>query len=137
MMRKINENIPEILRKYHIIAVVGLSDKPHRPSHGVAKKQLLEGYEVIPVNPNCREVFGRKSYSSLLEVPGEVELVNIFRRPEFVAGVVDQAIEKGARAIWMQLGVIDTAAAEKALAAGLQVVMDRCWAIEYRKLASG
>jgi hypothetical protein len=133
MIKKINENIPEILKNYRKIAVVGLSDKPHRPSFGVAKLMKSAGYEVIPVNPNCMEVFGLKSYNRLLEIPGEVDLVNVFRRPEYLEEVAEQAIQIGAKGLWMQLGVINFPAAQKALEAGLEVVMDRCWAIEYRK----
>lgn len=130
-MKKINENIADILKNYKRIAVIGLSDNPVRPSYGVAKAMMREGYQVIPVNPVVDEVFGEKSYSSLLDIPGEIDLVDIFRRPEFVDEIVDQAVEKGAKAVWMQLGVINEAAAQKALNAGLDVVMDRCWKIEY------
>lgn len=130
-MKKINENIADILKNYKRIAVIGLSDNPVRASHSVARAMMQEGYQVIPVNPVVDEVFGEKSYSSLLDIPGEIDLVDIFRRPEFVDEIVDQAVEKGAKAVWMQLGVINEAAAQKALNAGLDVVMDRCWKIEY------
>jgi len=130
-MEKINENIPSILKNHKRIAVIGLSDNPDRPSYEVAKAMMREGYQVIPVNPVVDEVFGEKSHPSLLDIPGEIDLVDIFRRPEFVDEIVDQAIEKGAKAVWMQLGVINEAAAQKALNAGLDVVMDRCWKIEY------
>lgn len=130
-MRKINHNIEEILKNHKRIAVVGLSDDPARPSYGVAKVMIREGYRVIPVNPLASEVFGEKSYSTLLDIPGEIDLVNIFRRPEYVDEIVDQAIKKGAKAVWMQSGIINEAAAQKALDAGLDVVMDRCWKIEY------
>ena len=131
-MKKLNQNIEEILTNHKRIAVVGLSDKSTRPSHEVGKLMMREGYEVIPVNPTVDEVMGEKSYPSLLDIPGEVDLVDIFRRPEHVDEIVDQAIEKGAKAVWMQLGVINEAAAQKALDAGLDAVMDRCWAIEYK-----
>lgn len=130
-VRKINHNIEEILKNHKRIAVVGLSDDPARPSYGVAKVMIREGYRVIPVNPLASEVFGEKSYSTLLDIPGEIDLVNIFRRPEYVDEIVDQAIKKGAKAVWMQSGIINEAAAQKALDAGLDVVMDRCWKIEY------
>ena len=128
---EINRNIPEILRKYKKIAVVGVSDKPYRDSHRVARFMLDHGYQVFPVNPTLKEVLGLKCYPSVLDIPEEIELVDIFRRPEFVGPIVDQAIEKGARAVWMQLGVVNEEAAQKALAAGLEVVMDHCWKIEY------
>lgn len=130
-MKKINENIAAILKNHKRIAVIGLSDNPIRPSYGVARAMMQEGYRVIPVNPVVDEVFGEKSYPSLLDIPGKIDLVDIFRRPEFVDEIVDQAIEKGAKAVWMQLGVINEAAAQKALDAGLDVVMDRCWKIEF------
>ncbi len=133
-MKEMNQNIPEIIKSHKRIAVVGLSDKPHRPSHGVAKLMKDKGFEVIPVNPTKDEIMGEKSYPSLLDIPGEVELVDIFRRPEHVDEIVDQAIEKGVKTVWMQLGVINEKAAQKALEAGLNVVMDRCWAIEYRHM---
>lgn len=134
-MGQINSNIENILKNCRRIAVVGLSDKPSRASNGVARLMQQSGYEVIPVNPVLPEVLGEKSYPSVSDIPGEVDLVDIFRRPEHVEEIVDQAIAKGVKAIWMQLGVINEKAAEKALAAGIDVVMDRCWAIEYRKLA--
>lgn len=133
VVKKLNENIPEIIKHHKRIAVVGLSDKTYRPSHGVATLMNDSGYDVIPVNPNCVEVFGKKSYKSLLDVPGEVDLVDVFRRPEYVDEIADQAIQIGAKALWLQLGVIDYDAAQKAMEAGLDVVMDRCWAIEYHK----
>lgn len=132
-MKEINQNIPGILEKHKRIAVVGLSDNPARPSHGVARVMQMSGYQVIPVNPTVEEALGEKSYASLLDVPGEIDLVDIFRRPEHVDEIVDQAIQKGAKAVWMQLGVVNNAAAQKALQAGLEVVMDRCWKIEYLK----
>lgn len=132
-MKEINQNIPGILEKHKRIAVVGLSDNPARPSHGVARVMQMSGYQVIPVNPTVEEALGEKSYASLLDVPGEIDLVDIFRLPEHVDEIVDQAIQKGAKAVWMQLGVVNNAAAQKALQAGLEVVMDRCWKIEYLK----
>lgn len=130
----INDAIEEILRDYKHIAVVGLSDKHYRPSYGVARMMKELGYRVIPINPRVSEVMGEKSYPTLLDVPETIDLVNIFRRPEHVDTIVEQAIRIGAKAIWMQLGVINETAAQKALDAGLKVVMDRCWAIEYNRL---
>ena len=123
----------EVLGAYRKIAVVGLSDKPGRPSHSVASFLMSRGYEIIPVNPGLDEVLGLKCYPDLKSVPGPVEIVDIFRRSEFVSPIVDDAIAIGARAIWMQLGVIDEEAAGRARAAGLEVVMDRCPAIELRR----
>ena len=127
---EINQDIPRILKDYQTIAVVGLSDNPSRSSHGVAKRMIELGYEVIPVNPGKETVLGRKCYTSLRDIPGKVDLVNIFRNPEFVEPIIDDAIAIEARAVWMQLGVINEQAARKALDAGLEVVMDRCWAVE-------
>ncbi len=133
-MAQLNENIEDILKTHKRIAVVGLSAKRYRPSFGVAKMMKALGYRVIPVNPQVKEVLGEKSYPSLLDVPEQVDLVDIFRRPEHVDEIVEQAIQIGAKAVWMQLGVINPRAAQRALDAGLQVVMDRCWAIEYNRL---
>jgi predicted CoA-binding protein len=127
-------SIEEMLRKYRTIAVVGLSSRRFRPSYGVSQYMQSVGYRIIPVNPREREVLGEKAYACLDDVPGEVEIVNIFRRPEFVPEVVEAAIRKGARAVWMQEGVVHEAAAERARAAGLDVVMDRCILKEHRRL---
>ena len=118
--------IPDLLLKSHVIAVVGLSSKKFRPSYGVAEYMQREGYRIIPVNPNEVEVLGEKAYARLEDVPEHVDIVDIFRRSEFVAPLVEEAIRRGASAVWMQEGVVDEAAAEKARAAGLAVVMDRC-----------
>ena len=118
--------IPDLLRKSHVIAVVGLSSKKFRPSYGVAEYMQKEGYRIIPVNPNETEVLGEKAYARLEDVPEHIDIVDIFRRSEFVAQLVDEAIRRGASAVWMQEGVVDEEAAEKARAAGLGVVMDRC-----------
>ncbi len=128
---KINSTISDILENYKKIAVVGLSDNPARDSHGIARFMLSHGYQVYPVNPNYTEVLGRPCYPSLLHIPETIELVDIFRKPEAVVPVVDEAIQIGAKAIWMQLGVINPEAAQKALDAGLEVVMNRCWKVEY------
>jgi predicted CoA-binding protein len=128
---KINSQIEKILRDYKNIAVVGLSEKPYRDSHAVAKFMMRQGYNVIPVNPNVESILDSKSYPNLNSIPGKVDLVDIFRNPKQVEPIIDQAIKIGAKAVWMQLGVINNDAAIKALDAGLEVVMDRCWKIEY------
>ena len=124
----------EMLEKARTIAVVGLSGKRYRPSYGVAEYMLRAGYRIIPVNPNETEVLGEKAYPSLDQVPEQVDIVDIFRRPEFVPEVVEAAIRTGARAVWMQEGVIHEAAAARARAAGLEVVMDRCILKEHRAM---
>ena len=118
--------IDRILDGTHTVAVVGLSPSPSRPSHGVAAYLQGQGYRVIPVNPNCAEVLGERSYPDLASVLEPIDLVDIFRRSEFVAPIVEQAVRVGAKYIWMQDGVIDHAAAEVARTAGLLVVMDDC-----------
>ncbi|HXN01738.1 MAG TPA: CoA-binding protein [Candidatus Dormibacteraeota bacterium] len=115
-----------ILRSAHTIAVVGLSANPHRPSHGVARYLQRVGYRIIPVNPNVAEVLGERAYATLSELPGPVDVVEVFRRSEFAGAIVDEAIAIGAKAVWLQDGVVDDAAAERARAAGLDVVMDDC-----------
>ena len=128
-----DEEILRALNAGKTIAVVGLSAKPYRPSHGVSEYMQGQGYRIIPVNPNLTEVLGKKAYPSLDDVPEPIDIVNIFRRSEFVEPLVDAAIRAGAKAVWMQEGVIHRAAAEKARAAGLAVVMDRCILKEHRK----
>ena len=127
-------NIPEILKSAHTIAVVGLSSNPMRPSNGVSEYMQRAGYRVIPVNPNETAVLGEKSYQRLEDVPEKIDIVDVFRRPEFVAGIVESAIKIGAKAVWMQEGVVDEAAADRARAAGLNVVMDKCILKEHQKL---
>lgn len=127
-------NIASILRSARTIAVVGLSSKRYRPSHGVAEYMQSSGYRIIPVNPFETEVLGEQAYPELDRVPGTVDIVDIFRRSEFVPEIVEAAIRIGARAIWMQEGVIHEEAAVKARAAGLEVVMDRCILKEHRRL---
>jgi hypothetical protein len=124
--------IRELLAETKTIAVVGLSDSPLRPSHGVSAYMQAQGYKIIPVNPTIEEALGEKSYPSLTDVPEKIDLVNIFRRPEFVDEVVDQAIQRKVPAVWMQEEVINEAAATKARKAGLFVVMDRCILKEHR-----
>ncbi len=126
-------NIKRILDECQIIAVVGLSSNPMRPSHGVASYMKRQGYKVVPVNPHEAEVLGEKSYPTLADVPLKIDLVDVFRRSEEAGAVVDEAIEIGAKAVWLQEGVIDYAAAERAQGAGLLVVMDRCWLKEYAR----
>ena len=123
----------EILQQYKKIVVVGLSSDPGRASHGVSHYMQNSGYEITPVNPNEVKVLGEKAYASLDEVPGPIEIVNIFRRPEFVPDVVDTAIRRNAKVIWMQLGVVHEVAAQRARAAGLEVVMDLCILQEHMK----
>ena len=125
--------ILDILAKYKTIAVVGLSSNPVRPSYGVTEYMQSAGYHIVPVNPNEREVLGEQSYASLEEVPQKIEIVDIFRRPEEVPPVVDAAIRAGAKVVWMQLGIANEAAAKKAQAAGLTVVMDACILVEHQK----
>ncbi len=123
----------DILTKYKTIAVVGLSSNPARPSYGVTEYMQSSGYQIIPVNPNETDVLGEPSYSSLDEVPQKLEIVDIFRRAEEVPPVVDAAIRAGAKVIWMQQGIVNEPAAEKARAAGLTVVMDACILIEHKR----
>jgi predicted CoA-binding protein len=125
------EAIKTILAECRTIAVVGLSSDPNRPSYGVASYMQRHGYRVIPVNPNETEVLGEKSHPSLTEVPEEIDLVDIFRRSEEAGKAVDEAVAVSAKAVWLQEGVIDQAAAQRALDAGLLVVMDRCWLKEH------
>jgi len=115
-------------------AVVGCSPDPHRDSHGIAALLLHEGHEVIPVNPAAGEVLGRTCYPTLHDVPAAIDVVDVFRRSDAAGAHVDEAIAIGARAVWLQLGVIDHAAAERARSAGLHVVMDRCPRIELPRL---
>lgn len=126
----------DILRDYHTIAVVGLSSKDDRPSYGVAQYLQRQGYRIIPINPNESEVLGETAYPDLLSVPEPVEVVEIFRRSEYVPEVVEQAIAIGAKAVWMQDGIINEDAARRARAAGLQVVMDNCMARRHRRLTA-
>ncbi len=128
--------ITELLRTAKTIAVVGLTSNPMRPSNGVSEYMQSQGYRIIPVNPNEREVLGEKAYATLADIPEKVDLVNIFRRPEFVADIVQQTIALKVPAIWLQEGVIDERAAQAARDAGLVVVMDRCILKEHRRRRS-
>ena len=116
----------EILENFKKIAVVGLSNNTWRASYGVSRFMQTVGYEITPVNPLETEVLGHKAYATLDEVPGPLEIVNIFRRSEFVPDVVDAAIRRGAKVIWMQEGVVHEESARRARAAGMEVIMDRC-----------
>jgi uncharacterized protein len=143
-MAKIIESAAErldILTRYRRIAMVGLSGNPYRPSHFAAIYMLAEGYEVIPINPSETEILGRKSYPSLRALaevdPAAVELVDIFRTPADVPPLVEEAIAVGAKVVWMQLGVVHEEAARHAVAAGLDVVMDRCVKIEHARFFGG
>ena len=127
--------ILEILKNYKNIAVVGLSSNRARPSHGVAQYIKSVGYRIIPVNPNEKEVVGEKSYARLEDVPEKIDVVDIFRRAEEVPAVVESAIRVGAKVVWMQLGIENAGAAEKARAAGLIVVEDACMYMEHKKRA--
>ncbi|MEJ7615721.1 MAG: CoA-binding protein [Pyrinomonadaceae bacterium] len=128
-MSEINsaETIARILDECRTIAVVGLSSNPMRASHGVASYMKRAGYKIIPVNPNESEVLGERAFATLADVPEPVDLVDVFRRSEEAGAAVDEAIRMGAKAVWLQEGVLDRAAAERAAQAGLMVVMDRCW----------
>ena len=127
------ETIKKILDDCRTIAVVGLSSDPHRPSYGVASYMRSRGYKVVPVNPNETEVFGSKSYASLADVPDKIDLVDVFRRSSEAGAAVDEAVALGVKAVWLQEGVIDEAAAKRAQDAGLLVVMDRCWLKEHAR----
>ena len=126
-----------ILERYRRIAMVGLSSNPFRPSHFAAVYLIAEGYDVIPVNPREPVILGRQSYPSLRAIPSPIEVVDIFREPAAVPPIVEEAIAIGARVVWMQLGVIHEAAADRARAAGLEVVMDRCMKIEHARFFGG
>jgi uncharacterized protein len=124
--------VAEVLKHAKTIAVVGLSNSPLRPSHGVAAYMQLQGYRIIPVNPSIDEALGEKSYARLEDVPEKIDIVNIFRRPEYVEEIVDSAIRLKIPAIWMQESVIHERAAAKARAAGMFVIMDACILQEHR-----
>ncbi len=124
--------ITGLLKRSHTIAVVGLSDNPMRASHGVSAYMQTQGYRIIPVNPNIKGALGEKSYPSLLDVPEKIDIVNIFRRPEFVEEVVDQAIQLKVPMIWMQEQVVHQPSADKARKAGIFVVMDHCILKEHK-----
>ncbi len=124
----------EIFSATKTIAVVGLSDDPSRESHSVAAYLQAQGYRIIPVNPTVATVLGEKSYPDLRSVPDKVDMVDVFRRPEFVPVVVDQAIAIGAKIVWLQQGIVHDTAMRKAAAAGLNAIQDRCTMVEHRAL---
>ena len=127
-----SDPITELLQNSKTIAVIGLSDNPMRPSHGVSAYMQVHGYRIIPVNPQIKSSLGEKAYASLTDVPEKIDIVNIFRRPEFVEEIVDQAIQLKVPAIWMQEEVVHEKAAEKARQAGILVIMDSCILQEHR-----
>jgi uncharacterized protein len=127
------DQITELLKTAKTIAVVGLSNNPMRAAYGVSAYMQSQGYRIIPVNPEADVVLGEKVYKSLSEVPDKIDIVDIFRRSEFVGPIVDEAIQKGAKAVWMQETVVDEEAAQKARDKGMFVVMDRCILEEHRK----
>jgi predicted CoA-binding protein len=127
------ETIKQILVECKTIAIVGLSSNPFRPSNGVASFMKKKGYKIIPVNPNETEVLSEKAVAALSDINEKIDLVDIFRRSEEAGETVDEAIKIGAKAVWLQEGVIDEAAAKRAADAGLLVVMDRCWLKDYIK----
>jgi uncharacterized protein len=129
-----DDSYEKILRESKTIAVVGLSNDRFRPSHGVAHYLQQEGYRIVPVNPHESQVLGERSYASLLDVPDAVDVVDVFRRSEFVPEVLDQAIRIGAKTVWLQRGVGSVADAQRARDAGLQVVFNQCMATELHKL---
>lgn len=131
------QKLRRILAEYKTIAVVGLSDKWYRPSYFAAKYLKDHGYTIIPVNPGQKEILGEKCYPSLLDIPGEVDVVDIFRKPEDVPPIVEDAIKIGAKVVWMQIGIINEEAAKRARGAGLEVVMNRCMKIEHARLFGG
>ena len=128
------DEIRDLLKRAKTVAIVGLSPRSQRPSHGVAKALQQFGYRIIPVNPNADEVLGEKAYPSLREVPAEIDLVDVFRNRRHVAGIVDECIELDLPALWLQDGVVDEEAALKAEKAGMTVVMDRCMYRDYSQL---
>jgi predicted CoA-binding protein len=130
-------SIPELLKTSRTIAVVGLSNKRFRPSYGVSEYMQRNGYRIIPVNPFEQSVLGEKCYPDLDSIPERVDIVDIFRRAEYVPEIVEAAIRIGARAVWMQEGVVHEGAAASARAAGIEVVMDRCILKDHRRMGFG
>ena len=129
-----DEQLREILSHSRTLAVVGMSNRAERASHYVSTSLQHAGYRIVPVNPNLQEVLGTRCYPSLSEIPEPVDMVLIFRRPEFVSPVVDEAIRNKVPTVWMQVGVSHPGAARRAIEAGLQVVMDRCAWVDYQRL---
>jgi predicted CoA-binding protein len=127
------EEITDILDTHRVVAVVGLSADPDRPSHQVAHYLQVHGYRIVPVNPGCREILGEKCHASLRDIPFPVEIVDIFRKVDAIPGIVDEAIAVGAKVVWMQQGLEEPDSGHKARQAGLHVVMDRCMKIEHHQ----
>ncbi|GAA0371128.1 CoA-binding protein [Bacillus horti] len=127
------EEIKQLLKDAKRIAVVGLSDKPHRTSYKIAEYLQQQGYTIVPVNPTVAEVLGEKAYPSILDIEGDIDIVNVFRRSEETVEPAKQAAEKGAKALWLQLGIENEEAYQIASEAGLQVVMNRCILVEHQK----
>ena len=136
LYRSTDKELEQILAKSKTIAVVGLSPKPERDSNKVAKYMMVAGYTIIPVNPMVQEILGQKSYANLSDVPGQVDIVDIFRKLDAVPGIVDEAIEMGAKTVWMQENIVHNGAARKAKEAGLKVVMNKCIMVEHRAAQS-
>ena len=126
----------EVMRGSKIVAVVGISTNPSKPSYQVAHYLKSQGYTIIPVNPNLHEVLGEQCYPNLLAIPQKVDIVDIFRRSEDVSPVVEEAISIKAKAVWMQLGIYNQEAADRARANGVNVVMDMCMSVEHRRLVN-
>lgn len=134
MLLHTDQQLHDLLRATHTIAVVGMSDKPDRPSHYVAQYMRERGYTIIPVNPQCSEIAGLKCYPSLGDIPGTVDMVNVFRRPDDIPPIARDAVAIGAKSLWIQLGLVSAEAEAIASAAGLAVVMDQCIKVEYARL---
>ncbi|MBW2260295.1 MAG: CoA-binding protein [Deltaproteobacteria bacterium] len=131
------EEMGAILQKYKTVAVVGLSPKPERDSHQVAKYMKENDYRIVPVNPGQKYILGEKCYPNLKAIPFPVDIVNVFRKPDAVPPIVDDAVEIGASVVWMQLGIVHNDAARKAREASLEVVMDRCIKVEHMRMIKG
>jgi uncharacterized protein len=129
-----DRDLTELLSSVHTIAVVGLSANPSKDSHEVASYLKMMGYRIIPVNPGEDEILGEKSYSDLVSIPEPIDIVDVFRRPEYVPGIADQAVAARAKVLWLQLGIRNDEAAFKARNAGLKVVQDRCLKVEHSRL---
>jgi predicted CoA-binding protein len=127
-----SDPIRDLLKGAKTIAVVGLSDSPLRPSHGVSAYMQTQGYHIIPVNPKINSALGERAYASLLDIPEKIDIVNIFRRPEYVEEIVDQAIQLKVSTIWMQEEIVNEGAAQKARQAGIFVIMDHCILKEHK-----
>ncbi|KPK19845.1 MAG: CoA-binding protein [Betaproteobacteria bacterium] len=131
-----DEDRRALLRRVKVIAVVGLSPNPARPSHGVARSMQRFGYSIIPIHPTAAEVLGAKAYRRLSEVPDPIDLVNVFRRSEFIGPIVEDCLALGIKAIWIQEGIVNEEAARRAREGGMTVVMDRCIYRDHRQLCS-